>query len=485
MAIPISPNMYSGGAVELDSTPVTNMYAQLMARKQAQEQAKNEAFDEYIRGLNTKITPAGVRTADLDAFNDKKNKWVEFGMKNKDKLMKNDVATQTEFNRLYQETINIPIESKAAEEQKKPFVEILTDPNKRNRLSSNVFPAVQSHDEPLYIKDPKTGEYVRNYNRKPIDYNSNLFDPQFDFTKGFESWSKGMDKPETIGDVLRKDPVTGRAIVATTKAYTPDAVKQIGLNAARSVADNPEYGNYYQHKFEKLGEEEYKKLNEAFQEVYGKQTELTLPNGQKTKINNYIDSPEEVAAAEAIIQAKSLTEKGEKAALDYEQRQADKRLNISLNVRSNSGGTTTTDANEFDRIPAGLSLPNANGVIYNKDESAPYTGDWAITGANIPLQTRAILKTGGIELSQYKQYLLDIKNGEIRAIKSQDGKTLIADRTDMLNAQKKWNSEPQKGQQPQFGNRGNNSQNPVVNTPPQPKTNVVEIPKGAVIGKQN
>jgi len=319
MALHNDPRMYSEGAVVFDTQPIVNLYGQLMAKREAQNKAKDDAFQEYVRSLNTKINAAGHRVVDNPVFADKLQQWQQFGMKNKDKLTKNDINTRTEFDRQYQELLNITQESKAEEEKKKPFVEMLLDPAKRDRLSSNVIPAVASHDEALYVKN-KSGEWERNQNRKSLDYTSNLFDPKFDFTKGFEGWSKGMDRGEVIGDVLRKDPVTGRAIVATTKAYTPEQIQQIGLNAARSVTDTPDNHNYYQHKFEKLGEDEYAKLNDAFQSVYGKQVEVKMPNGQKTKINNYIDSPEEVAAAEAIIQAKALTEKGEKAALDWEVR---------------------------------------------------------------------------------------------------------------------------------------------------------------------
>lgn len=319
MAIRNDPRMYSAGNVVFDSQPIVNLYAQLSQRREMQNKAKEDAFQEYARGLNTKINAAGHRVVDNPVFSEKLQQWQKFGMANKDKLSKNDINTRTEFDRQYQELLNITNESKAEEEKKKPFVEMILDPAKRERLSSNVIPAVANHDEPLYIKN-KSGEWERNQNRKSLDYTSNLFDPKFDFTKGFEGWSKGMDRGEVIGDVLRKDPVTGRAIVATTKAYTPEQIQQIGLNAARSVADVPDNQNYYQLKFEKLSEDEYAKLNDAFQSVYGKEIETRLPNGQRTKIRNYIDSPEEVAAAEAVLQAKALTEKGERAALDWEAR---------------------------------------------------------------------------------------------------------------------------------------------------------------------
>ncbi len=326
MAINIPNNLYTAGAVSLDASPSVNMYAQIQARRQAQEQAKQATFDEYLRNLNTKVNAAGKRTIDNPAFQDMYNKWQQFGLQNRDKIMKNDINTRTQFDRGYQELLNFVNESKTEEEKKKPLVEILLDPNKRSKLSTNVFNSIQSHDEPLYVKD-KEGNYVRNENRKSIDYTSNLFDPQFDLSKGFEGWAKGMKMGKGDFEIKQRDPVTGQVIRAYTEKYDPDQVKQISLNAARSVKDNPEYGNYYQQRFENLKDDEYKQLNEAFQRYYGKY--INIPGGQK--LSNYIDSPEEVAAADAIIQAEALTKKGEESVSDYDKKFQDSIAKMAYN----------------------------------------------------------------------------------------------------------------------------------------------------------
>ena len=48
MALRNDPRLYTGGAVAFDSRPHLQLYANLQAR----EQAKNEAFDEYIRNAD-------------------------------------------------------------------------------------------------------------------------------------------------------------------------------------------------------------------------------------------------------------------------------------------------------------------------------------------------------------------------------------------------------------------------------------------------
>jgi len=60
MAIQIPNNLYTGGNVALDSTPSVNFYRQI----EAERRAKQDAIDDYMRGLRSKVTPAGMRTAD-------------------------------------------------------------------------------------------------------------------------------------------------------------------------------------------------------------------------------------------------------------------------------------------------------------------------------------------------------------------------------------------------------------------------------------
>lgn len=447
MAVQLPQGMYSGFTETLDSNPTANRFAQLKMKREAMQAAKEDATEEYVRGLSTKINAAGKRVQDIPAFENMYNKWRKYGMENKDKLNKNDIPTRTEFDRQYQEMLSLVNESKSEEEKKKPLVEILLDPNKRNRLSTKTFDAIKLHDDPLYTQD-ESGNFVRNRDRKSLDYNSTLFDPQFDMAKGFEGWAKGMDRGKSIGEIIKRDPATGQVIRGFTEEYSPNQIKQISANAARSVLDNPDYGNYYQHKYESLKEPEYEQLNKAFQSVYGSTIKL---NGQT--MPNYIDSPEEVAAAEAIIQAQSLAKKGEEAVLDRElanQRSVNKiYINDGLiRGRKNTGfgPTNTEDGNEFDRIP----LPKKTGWFSSGNRVKP---------EDIPALTKAVLKTAGVNIEDMDYFEADVKDGVIQSItpywKDKEGelhKEGVITRTDMENAQLKYNSEPQKGNQPSFGN---------------------------------
>lgn len=378
----INPNsLYTAGAVRVDSSPSVNFYARL----QAQKQAKEEAFDQYIQGLGGKLTPTGVRAVDIPEFNDKVQRWKQFVMQNKGNLSKSP-ELQMQANRLYQDALSIPTWSKQIEEGKKPFVEKALDPKWRQQVNPSVFQDLDATDQPRNIKD-KNGDWIPNPKWRPIDYNSVHFrEPNFDFGKTFEGWSKGMDLTENIGDVVSRNPVTGTAKVAFEKRFDPTQVKQIAANAARSLADNPDYLDYYTKRLHNISEKEYKELNDIYREVVDGGKKYVRPDGKIEIVGGEIDSPEKLAMADAIKQARGLTQKGTKDILDRDlqnQRSINKifinqagrgdnketpRIDLTVYKKEPEGYniTSMTSGVKFTGLPGGKSL-EAKKVLYNPD----------------------------------------------------------------------------------------------------------------------
>lgn len=350
MALINNPNLYTGGAVAFDNSQTVNLYAQLKARQEAKRVAAEEAFGNYLKEASTKVNAAGKRSQDDPAFQHLYNDWQKFAIENKDKLLKNDIQAQSELTRRYQRISNLVNESKKAEEEKKPIIELMIDPSKRSQLDeTSLFPQIQSHDQPLYVIDEKTGEVLPNPKRKPIDLASINFEPKFDIAEGFGKWSKGMEKGKKIGEIVRNDPKTGQVIRSFEKSFSPEQTIQIATNAARNVAEDKNARAYYAKRFKNIGEDEYNKLNAAFQSVYGKEIDL----GVGGKAANFIDSPEELAAADAILQARSMTEKGQEDEINYSQRLNDRRINISLSQGGGSKPTTQINLTEYPDEPGG------------------------------------------------------------------------------------------------------------------------------------
>ena len=340
MPVKLPSGLFNAYTEVLDSSPTANRYAQLQARKQAEERAKNDAFDSHIREMNTKINAAGHRTVDNDAFDYKVSKWKNFEMQNRGKT---DINTRTEADRLYREALNLTNESKDAEKTIAPLNTNLADPSKRDLYSADIIPAIDSHNQPLYVKDSKTGEYVRNEKRTPINLNDDkLFGNDVDISKKFGEWTKGMPMGKIIGNIVSRDKIAGKVTKEYTQGFSPKQEEQLGLNAAVDVEKDRKLKRHYDKKLKDISEDDYAKMNEVFQSAYGATVEHKLPNGQKIKENNYIQSAEDLAAAEAILQARNSAEKG-----TFEEPDKDLAFQrAQINIFNNNG--SSGDLRDFD-----------------------------------------------------------------------------------------------------------------------------------------
>ena len=264
MALQNDPRLFTGGNVVLDSRPHLQLYAQLKQR----EQAKQDALDDYVRNLNKNINPAGMRNQERAVFEDKLKRWQEFGMQNKENLRnprKDNGAASMQFQADYQDLQNLIAESKGEEEKKKPLVEIMTDPAKRDRLNEDdVFPRVQAHDQPIYTQDPKTGQWMRDPNRRSFNVADIDFDPKpFDQNKFFQ----GLDdvKPSKSSQSVVKNPKDLTQTVTTISEFTPEDKETI---AVRTIG---EYGQDKSFKklIKDLPQEERATLNQYYKEAFG------------------------------------------------------------------------------------------------------------------------------------------------------------------------------------------------------------------------
>jgi len=119
--------------------------------------------------------------------------------------------------------------------------------------------------------------------------------------------------------------------------------------------------------------------------------------------------------------------------------------NVNL---GNGNKQPTVQGNEFDRVEL------KEKVLYGDN----YSGVAILNDTDIPMQTAAILKTAGMDINDYRKFEGEVVNGELMSITpvyddGTMGKKIT--RKDMKNAQMKYNSEPQKSEQPTFGETDN------------------------------
>lgn len=229
------PRMYSAGNVVINQQPHTALYAQLAQHRQA----RDEAFDEYIRNLNKSVNGAGVRNVDRPAFDQQLADWQKFGMQNRDAIRNRKGGADIQFQKMYQDIQNLVSESKTEEEKKKPLVEMFLDPAKRDRLGDGVIDEVHAHDQPIYIRG-EDGSIQRNPNRKSLDLTSISFNPkpfeQDKYFKQFEDIKRTELPPE-----ITTDPNTMTQTEVKKSVYTPEDKELIATRAVTDLAQNPSF----------------------------------------------------------------------------------------------------------------------------------------------------------------------------------------------------------------------------------------------------
>lgn len=447
MAInPLPQGLHNQFTEVLDSSPIMRRNLELQAR----QQAKEDALNQYFNDLPSKINTAGVRTQDLDndfgGINKDIQAWRDNWMKNAEAIKRGGAAQQQHMQG-FQEILRRIEQSK---NRAKTELEIgkLKLEGKYNPDDDdlNIIGTIgKSIYDPSSYKKDGVSEYGIGDLSPAI--------PEFDVDRQKKYWenvTKGMQAGKVYDyEKKRTDKTTGQAIVPYQKIYSKEQIGAIAKNAANSVQDDKSARKYYNRILNDPKSTRWQELNKAYQSVFGDK--------------EMVSTVEQAAAADAIIRAATPVEVGEEQELNRQQAQEYKIYNMMYNRGSGGGGVD--ESNEFDRIPFELkNLPNKNGVIYNKDLTSPFTGEWGIKGVNLPAQTRAILKSGGIEIKENTPYWLDIEEGNVWMIKDKNGNK-VADRDDMFNAQIKWNEKNKR-----FG-KERNLNNPSTPNPKPTKDN--------------
>lgn len=453
MAIQNDPRLYSGGVVEFDSTPTLNTFARLNEKRMAEDKAREEAANQYFTNVVKELNPAGIRQIHLGGVQgqpkgiiDRINEWKDWSIKNRGTIAKGGTA-RMQSDMMAQEIMR---DIAKAKNRDKSLLELgkLKFEGKYDPTDDD-FKLIEKFGKSIYDPESYKEDGVSEYGFEDLSPNI----PDYDINKAFETGSKGMKGGRTFDEGKgRRDPQTGLEWIPYTEKFSDAQIPQIAKSVANEYATNKSAKKYWDTQFKKLSEEDYKQLNSTFKQYFPQGT-IRLANGEVIDMNN-IDTPEELALASTALRAKEfISEQGEVPKSDYQLKKQDNINKIYLQDglirgRQQDGVSQTpkVEGNEFDRLP----IPKAGW--FNKSR--------AILPEQIPSTTKAILKTAGVDIEGMEYFETEVKDGKIESItpvwKDKDGKRHkegVITRKDMWNAQLKYNSEPQKGQQPQFGNQ--------------------------------
>lgn len=308
MANQFSPAIYSGGAVEFDSTPTVNLANQIMNR----QMAKSEALEQHYQNQFKNVNSAGMRTQDIPQFTAKVNEWQQFYQQNK-KAIRNPRLdggkAASEFQARMQDAAALTQQSKNEQKKYEDLVPLLRDPEKRSRIPESFLQGLAAHELPL--GDP---------NRKSLDLSTLNFDAKpFDVTmqqKYLQGAQQGLKMDEQITGVTT-DPKSFMQTVTTTSSLGPEAKGAIQSRAAGAYVSDPSFKSFIDEQA--TNPNMVKQYNEIYKKAYGKD----------------ISTPEDLAAAWTLnsIQDNITKQKSEadwKARQDYLQGQRVALLNKRL-----------------------------------------------------------------------------------------------------------------------------------------------------------
>ncbi len=375
-------NLYSGGSVTLDSTP----YMRLAAQQRFKQQAIGEAAYRHYSELPDKLNSAGVRLQDWEdpngnggIGNDIENT-KRFFLENSKDIIKGGAAS-IKYSRMMQNNSRQIAASKSEGKFQLDTGKSFFDGKHRYRENDlKVKDAVdKSIYDPNHYKDPesKLPFSYSDYSVAAAPYTSQVeMSHNKNITNGIEPDKNPNDKG-VYDDVAKK--------VTYEYGYTPEKLKQIGLNASIDAANNTTIGNKYE---DMLGTpSDIQRATDAGKLVYG--NDFIADTKEKMAAGTKISEYSQMKIPKTFTDVKSLQDWKDKDREDrqtfQEKQKALDRASKEKNAKVLAGKYGITDpyqelVNNTIKLPITVSDYNPNSpysVLSDKDTTenfSPFTG---------------------------------------------------------------------------------------------------------------
>lgn len=169
------PRMYSEGAVVFDTQPIVNMYANLMAKKQA----KMEALDQYDKQRINNINGTGVRDQDREGLDQRVAQIQQFYQQNKDKIRKGGSSESYAYEKMFRDVSSYVNESKERTAKGDAAMKLYNERLKQDgRIPDDFINELHENEagiDQLTGIDPLTGKPRKS---KPLDITKWLSNPK-------------------------------------------------------------------------------------------------------------------------------------------------------------------------------------------------------------------------------------------------------------------------------------------------------------------
>lgn len=395
--------LYNQYTEVLNTTPLMQMNLQRKQQLEAKKAAKEEALNQYFHDLPSTLNTAGVRDVDIEPISQDVNSLRSEFIKNKSEILKGGVAQQQYLSK-FEKVSRMAAKSKERakfllELGKKRYEEGGDVDDNDIALLEKIGKSVY---DPTSYKEDGVSEFGWNDLSQAI--------PEFNADKQNKFWGnigKGVSAGEQFDFTKStKDKETNSVLVPYQKTFTPQQIDVFARQAHDAASTDKSVKRHYEKIANDHTSDKWLELNKAYQSFYG-----------QDKIAN---TPEELAAADAIIRFSTPQEQGMKR---FNDKEADRRQqivikNMSGGGKGSGGSESKIKGNVLDGMQDGNwgNFETSGGLFYKKDGSE-YNGTVFIAGKHLPTNIKSVLKAGGIDpLLLTNGVDAEIKDGRIISI---------------------------------------------------------------------
>jgi hypothetical protein len=287
--VPISPEVFSGGAVVFDTRSLFDYQQKLADRRAKREAAEQEALDSYLKELSKTPDPYGMRKNDIGAFNQKLDDFRE--LSNEFRKAPKSLEGRLKLQQAADDLKLFVARSKAAKEDEKSYNQLLselaTNPEKRKSTDiERLMMDKANQDLPLDFNAPMLG-----FKREDKEFNPNYYTPPPVSTYDlFEKNKGGID----FGPGTRISQTDKDFNYIQEKKYSPEGIETIAIRIGDRVAKDADLASSYKVKGRKYSDEELTNFKAMLQK-YPKLKDIDVDD----------DNPVSIAIAEAVLEGEA------------------------------------------------------------------------------------------------------------------------------------------------------------------------------------
>lgn len=418
-------NPYYKG-VKIDTSKPVNLAIQL----EQKNQAKREALDKYFMDYEKSINPAGMRSQDQDIVLKKLNDNKLFYMQNRDCILnpsKCGAEAQSKYLAGFKDILADISKSKQAYAEDKVAMNFYQKAKTSNLdIPDGFMEALQESQKPIYA------------GYKPVD----LF--KFDFNKKYDEseftknvWG-GLTLPTKEVPTRLPD---GRVQYTKTSYISPDLAQTVAMNAISEYKTKPGSTKNFNNLMKDAN------IFAAAEREFGETFKYTDPQTKKV-VKPRIETPEQFVAGYALLKKPTGEMSTGKAEYDWltkfnmSQARSDRRAD-------KLSGLGVVEGNLFDVIPD-QNLKSGNKIIngtYVDVNGNPLSGVVNLPKEKLPAELFSVIKAP----TSVRDFDIEFVDGKPEKLINKRFGTVT--RQSMENYQLKYNTEPGKGRQPNFGKK--------------------------------